>query len=419
MIERPPPHVEQALARSVAAFLRSAPNQQIPARLRRFKGIRPKGLGQHRAELVGVLEDVVLRRQILEWLDGRNPLARSDADLLRLAVERPEGWSDALGAGSKPKGSQGDGTKVTRLEAAVEREQGRSRRAKDEAIRAKDEAIRAKEEARRAKEEARRTVSEERSKAGELSKEVARLEGELTAAERKVKETAAEASRAGRARERAERRARTSVAKAEAERDASVREMRTARRDASAALARVERLEAELEASRNGAPKAKKKTVRAGKPKAPARRRPLPVPKGRFEDDPETLREWLGVPGVLLLVDGYNVTKAEGGFGELSLELQRDRLVEGVSALSLKTKVGATIVFDGSTVPPGIASPRKRRIKVVYSKDETADDHIVALLEKLPPDPVVLTTNDKELQARAEALGATAGTSGQLLALLR
>ena len=412
MTERPPPDVEQALARSVAAFLRSAPRQQIPPRLRRFKGIRPKGLGPHRAELVGVLEDDVLRRQLLEWLDGRTPLARSDADLLRLAVERPEGWSEALGGGSMPTTSRED-AKVVRLEAALEREQERARRAKTEAARAK-------EDARRAKEEVRRTVTEERSKAGELSKEVTRLDREQTAARRESKAAAVVASRAERARERAERRERTSVAKAQAERDAAVRELRSARREAAAALTRVERLEAEAQASRIGAPKAKKKTTRAGKPKGPARRAPLPVPKGRFEDDPETLLGWLGAPDVALLVDGYNVTKAEGGFRELSLELQRDRLLEGVSALQLKTKVSAIIVFDGSTVPPGIGRPRKRRVKVVYSEEgETADDRIVALIEELAPHPVVLTTNDRELQRRAGVLGATVATSNQLLALLR
>lgn len=414
MTERPPPQVEQILARSVAAFLRSAPTQQIPPKLRRFKGIRPKGLGQHRAELVGALEDEVLRRQILEWLDGKPPLARSDAGLLRLAVERSEGWSEALGAGgSSSTTSQEEDAKVARLEAAAGRERERARRAKDEANRAK-------EEARRAKDEARRAVSEERSKVMELSKEVSRLEGELTAATRASEEAAGAASRAERGRERAERRARTSAAKAQVERDASVREGRLARREAAAALSRAERLEAELQAARGGAPKVKTKTTRAGPPKPPERRSPLPVPRGRFDDDPETLREWLGVPDVVLLVDGYNVTKAEGGFRELSLELQRDRLVEGVSTLQLKTKVGATIVFDGSAMPPGIGRPRKRRVKVVYSKEgETADDRIVGLIEELAPHPVVLTTNDKELQRRAGALGATVATSNQLLALLR
>ena len=414
MTERRPADVEQSLAGSVAAFLRSAPKQQIPPRLRRFKGIPPKGLRPHRAELVGVLEDEILRRQILEWLDGKVPLARSDAELLRLAVERPEGWSEALGAGPSSAGSQTeDAAKITRLEIALGREQERVRRARAEAARAK-------EDARRAKEEAHRTVSEARSKAGELSKEVTRLAAEHSAARRESKAAAEEASRAERARERAERKERTSVAKAQAECDVAVRELRSVRREAAAALARVARLEDELQSFRAAKPKAKKKTTRAGQPKAPARRMPLPVPKGRFEDDPETLHGWLGTPDVVLLVDGYNVTKAEGGFGDLSLELQRDRLVERVSSLQLKTKVSATIVFDGSTMPPGMTRPRKRRVKVVYSKEgETADDRIIALLQELSPHPVVLTTNDKELQGRARELGATVATSSQLLALLR
>lgn len=405
-----PPEVQGILARSVGAFLRSAPNQQLPARLRRFRGMRPKGLAPHRAELVGVLDDEVLRRQILDWLDRRPPIPHPDAELLRVAVERKEGWAEALGAGSKQR-TGSDDKELARLGAAIERERERTRRAKAEATRAK-------EEARRAKEEARRTVTGERTRAAELSKEVARLGAELTAAIRAAKEAKAEAVRAHRARERAERKARNATAKAQAERDASARQLRAARRDASAALARAERLEAERRAA--GGPRTKKKKPAPARPKPPARRAPLPVPKGRLEDDPETLLEWLRAPGVVLLVDGYNVTKAEGGFGELSLELQRDRLVEAVNALQLKTGARATIVFDGSTMPPGVARPRKRRVTVEYStQDETADDHIVALLEKLAPDPVVLATNDRELQGRARALGATVATSGQLLALLR
>ncbi|MDQ3641683.1 MAG: NYN domain-containing protein [Actinomycetota bacterium] len=412
MTERPPPEAELILARSVAAFLRSAPRQQLPARLRRFQGIRPKGLGQHRAELLEVLEDEVLRRQINEWLDGRHPLARPEADLLRLAIERPEGWPETMRSLVTSSGSRDEGPRIAGLETALGRERERTRRAKDDVIRAK-------EEVRRTKEEARRTVSEGRSRTVELSKQVARLEGELTAAKRASKEAAAATSRAQRDRERAERKERASATKARVELDASVREGRRARRDATAALARAQRLEANLQAARD-AQKAKKKATRAVPPKMPARRTPLPVPKGRLDDDPETMRAWLGAPEVVLLVDGYNVTKAQGGFGDLSLELQRERLVEGVNALQLKTKAGATVVFDGSTVAPGIGRPRKRRVKVVYSKEgETADDHIVALIERLAPHPVVLATNDKELQGRAAALGATVATSHQLLALLR
>jgi hypothetical protein len=44
---------------------------------------------------------------------------------------------------------------------------------------------------------------------------------------------------------------------------------------------------------------------------------------------------------------------------------------------------------------------------------------MVALLERLPPDPVILVTNDRELQERAAAHGATIATSDQLVSLIR
>jgi predicted RNA-binding protein with PIN domain len=143
------------------------------------------------------------------------------------------------------------------------------------------------------------------------------------------------------------------------------------------------------------------------------------VPKGRFEDAPETLGEWLR-PGVTLIVDGYNVTKAERGFGELELEVQRDRLIEETEKLARRKKVQGTIVFDGSEVPPGTSRRRKGTVRVEFSApDEIADDHIVALIEAMPPDPVVVVTNDRELQERARSLGATIARSDQLLALIK
>jgi predicted RNA-binding protein with PIN domain len=144
------------------------------------------------------------------------------------------------------------------------------------------------------------------------------------------------------------------------------------------------------------------------------------VPKGRLQDDPGTLEAWLDEPSVLLLVDGYNVTKSVGGFGELDLERQRDLLMDGVSRLARRKRVDATVVFDGSDVPPGTRRRARGRVRVEYSRpDETADDHLVALLEARPPDPVVLVTSDRELQGRAARLRATIATSPQLLALIR
>ena len=120
------------------------------------------------------------------------------------------------------------------------------------------------------------------------------------------------------------------------------------------------------------------------------------------------------------MVDGYNVTKAEGGFAEMSLADQRDRLVDELTRLALKHSIEVTVVFDGAEVAPGTARRSRRRVKVEYSKPpETADDHLVARLADLPPEAVIVATNDRELQERVAARGATVATSAQLLTLLR
>jgi predicted RNA-binding protein with PIN domain len=59
-------------------------------------------------------------------------------------------------------------------------------------------------------------------------------------------------------------------------------------------------------------------------------------------------------------------------------------------------------------------------VRIEYSRpDEIADDHLIAKLEELPASPVIVATNDRELQQRSAALGATIATSDQLLALIR
>jgi rRNA-processing protein FCF1 len=71
-------------------------------------------------------------------------------------------------------------------------------------------------------------------------------------------------------------------------------------------------------------------------------------------------------------------------------------------------------------VPPGTRRLERGAVAVEYSSpDEVADDHLVAMLEAAPAAPAVLVTNDRDLQERAGALGATIATSQQLLALIR
>jgi hypothetical protein len=63
-------------------------------------------------------------------------------------------------------------------------------------------------------------------------------------------------------------------------------------------------------------------------------------------DDPARLDQLLALPKAHLMVDGYNVTKK--GYGEISLEQQRGRLVNAMAGLAAQTGAEVTVVFDGA-----------------------------------------------------------------------
>ena len=102
------------------------------------------------------------------------------------------------------------------------------------------------------------------------------------------------------------------------------------------------------------------------------------------------------------------------------LAAQRERLVDLVAGLARRTSVKAVVVFDGSEGGPPAIRRSRGPVKIEYSlPSETADDHLVALLDHLPAEPVVVVTSDRELQHRVAAKGATVATSPQLLGLIR
>lgn len=398
--------VAASVVRGMGAFIRSTSEAELPPKLKRFKRFdRPQALMAQKHALLDVLDsDEFTRARISEWMsDGKPPLKQKELEVLRLVVERPDGW-DALVAGSKPAATEEPRkaeTKTKDFERMLTRE--------------KERTAKAKEELRRARDELRVAVKDEaaRSRALEASLEEARAEVEELRARVAAAERAAAAGE--RAAERAERKSR-SVADKAAEKEKALREeLRAARRE----LKQLKDAATQRARQSARAPQRSGGTRAAVAPKT-GRRRRLAAPKGRLNTDPETLEAWLGADDVRILVDGYNVTKAEGGFGDVALPQQRRRLIEGVGKLARRTKVPATIVFDGSDVPPGTSRRPAGPVTVEYSSPgEIADDHLIARIEALEAVPVVVVTNDKELQHRAAALGATIATSNQLLALIR
>jgi predicted RNA-binding protein with PIN domain len=407
MAEAPEP-----LVAALGRYVRSVPRPQLPTSLRRWHGWRQQALRRHGGELAAALDDEDTRDKVLEWLEGPVTLGGAMERALRLACERPDGWAEQLAqeAGVPPSESAEDGGAEA---VGIERERARARRARASA--------------RAAREEGRARLAAERAQGARLEAEVREVRAQLESARAVAEGARAEAERAAEDRDRRVRRARREADKARSERDEARAALKRERRRVRALEGRVAALEgaqAEARARKRGGRGQEEERGRRGQEEqeqARRPRRPLKAPLGRLAEDPGTLSEWLGAAGVVLLVDGYNVTLAPGGFGELELPVQRERLVEAVERLVRPRRARATIVFDGSELPPG--TTRRRRggpVDVHYSSPgESGDDHLVAVLEALPPDPVVVVTDDRELRARVAPQGATVASSAQLLALLR
>jgi len=389
-----PDDVAAALLRGIGTYIRELPPQELPAKLRRFRSFRPQALNPHRATLLGVLDDEATRARIGHWLENdKPPLSKEDARILGVAVAREEGWDAELQAVSKPpvapkKTTVPDGSKV-------EAERDKTRRAKDEL--------------RRARDDLRVLQQESAARISELESRVRDLEGRLAEAEKSVAAALGEKDRALDRAERTERRSRSALEKAQDQRDEARKETKELRRELAAAKAARRKTESTPQGALESKPPAK-----------PKERKPLPVPKGRMGDDPATLEKWLARDDVLLLIDGYNVAKADGGYEDLQLETQRERLVDAVFTLARMTETETIVVFDAQRVPGRRTRRSRRPVAVEWSNPgQIADDYIIERLEELPQDPVVLVTNDKELQERGRELDATIATSQQLLALLR
>jgi predicted RNA-binding protein with PIN domain len=125
------------------------------------------------------------------------------------------------------------------------------------------------------------------------------------------------------------------------------------------------------------------------------------------------------VEGVLVLVDGYNVTKHPLGFPDRDLEDQRTLLLDLCRRLARRFGAEVTVVFDGGTVGPLPTRLPLGPVQVVFTDaGRTADDEIVARANAAPPDrPVVVVSSDNELRDRVGAVGATVTRSPALLGL--
>lgn len=152
----------------------------------------------------------------------------------------------------------------------------------------------------------------------------------------------------------------------------------------------------------------------------PPRRRPAPLPPGVLEDSPAAAAALLRSPGMLLVVDGYNVSLP--GWPGLALVDQRARLVSALAEATARTGADALVVFDGADTGAGLpGESRPRGVQVRFTAPGVeADDEILALLDALPgPRPVTVASSDRRVVDGARARGAATVGADQLLAVLR
>jgi predicted RNA-binding protein with PIN domain len=152
----------------------------------------------------------------------------------------------------------------------------------------------------------------------------------------------------------------------------------------------------------------------------PARRRPVRMPSGIVDDSVAGAEHLVSRPGAVLVVDGYNATLSS--WPELTLEHQRDRLLALVNDLTARiVGLEAHLIFDGDD---NIITPGRRRRSAVHVRfspaDVEADDVVLAMVDELPSDRVVIVaSNDRRVRDAARVGGANVISVQQLLALVR
>jgi predicted RNA-binding protein with PIN domain len=153
---------------------------------------------------------------------------------------------------------------------------------------------------------------------------------------------------------------------------------------------------------------------------SPSRRTPLTLPPAVLDDSPDAAAHLVRAPGVVLIVDGYNITLTS--WPELELAGQRRRLLDALAELTARTGATVRVVFDGNDQggvikPPPSAS---RRMQVQFTAgDVEADQVIIELVQHLGEDrPVVVASDDRWVRAEAAARGANLISVAQLLAVV-
>ena len=334
-----------------------------------------------------------------------------------LFLTRPDGWEVELDAAARARDESASAASEQRAE-----QDARRRLAQLEVVVARLESELA--DARRELAGATEALVQERRVGAQASRRATELEDRLTAArdERERRREDAQAAATEVTRLRAELAALTPVvdiaAVASAVDGASAAADRLQRHlaTAAAALHAVEGAPVEFESASDAAGEAPPSTAPASRA---TRRKPVALPPAVFDDSDAAAAFLVRVNGMVLLVDGYNVTML--GWPGRPIPEQRDRLVDALAQLSARTGAEVEVVFDGAADTTNPALGARRGVRVSFSPAWIeADDVVIARAVEVPAHrPVTVVSNDRRVREGARAAGANVLSSAQLLAALR
>jgi predicted RNA-binding protein with PIN domain len=158
----------------------------------------------------------------------------------------------------------------------------------------------------------------------------------------------------------------------------------------------------------------------ADPPPSSNRREPVPLPPGLRDDSVDVVDHLLRSPGMLLLVDGYNVSMV--GWPDMPVREQRRRLLTALEEKALRTGAPIEVVFDGIEVDAvGVRGRGRPLVRVRFSPPGVeADDVVLDMVAQLPVHrPVTVASSDNRVRDGARARGANLLHSRQLVAALR
>lgn len=425
---------------TAADVLRRLPAEEVPVALRALAGFERRGLtsatARHQLRRALDLDDA-FRARVREAFVARPEveavLARWSAEGAIAAVHEAASRNDLALLASALYAARPAGAEFGLGAACNEDRHRREARTLEDDLRAQATLLESAEKARRRAEAAHDAARAEIERLERALRDArrARRDREDAAnrraeeAERRAREVEAARDRAERERELAEARARR---EAERARDAE-RRLRDARREpgepapsppapgpSPAALADLARRARELVAAldqvldhpgRAGrVPRARTPPPGAASPAAPraAPRATVPCPPGLRSDQPEGLEAMLRANGVVLVVDGYNVSMS--GWPDASVERQRQLLLGALARLHLRTRAGVVVVFDGT----GLEASALRTtpgVRVVFSPaGDPADAWVIREVAALPARvPVLVVSNDTWVREHAVVEG--------------